>query len=112
MKPLSALLPWLCMGCLSLAAETSPAPATPVGIVSLPGYKCALLSLAATRPGWHPTEVRLREGERNQDVEVLQIFPERGAVQLRQGGSNLMPAFLSDATNAPARCAGHRVRWR
>lgn len=99
MKPLSALLSWICAGSLSLASQTSSPPATLTGIVDLPGFKFAFLSVPATRPGWPATEVRLREAERYQDVEVVDIFPERGAVELRQGGSNFVTALSGQATN-------------
>lgn len=102
MKPAHFLLSGVFVGCLSLAAQTSPAPATLTGIVDLPGYKCATLSVAGTRPNWPRTELILREGERVASVELLHILPERGAVELRVGGSNLMTVSLSNATNTSA----------
>ena len=44
----------------------------------------------------------LREGGRASNIELLHIFPERGAVELRVGESNLMTVSLSNATNTSA----------
>jgi hypothetical protein len=102
MKPGLLLLSCGLVTSISLAAQTPAPPVKLVGVVHLSGYKCTVLGIEDPRPGWTPPDFTLREGERNDSVELLRIFPERGAVELRVGGSNLVAALPGEAINVPS----------
>ena len=97
---LSALA--LCLALTALSAE-SPESASPprlAGIVSLADRPSAVLEVAGLRHS--PARLLiLSEGQRDEDVEIEKIVPDKGSVKLIWEGAGSTTVRLNNATNLP-----------
>ena len=86
------------------AKAEEPKPPTNVkltGITTMLGSKRALLLVQETGPGAKPEKsVILREGQREGDIEVLEIDEKAGAVTLKNGGILTTLNFEKDGMKA------------
>ena len=73
----------LCLALTALSAESpqSPSPPRLAGIVSLAARPCAVLEVTALHQSAAKWFV-LSEGQREEDVEVTGIAPEKGSVEV------------------------------
>jgi len=102
MKPVAFSASALCLALTALSAE-SPESASPprlAGFVSLADRPCVVLEVAVPR---HATAslLILSEGQREGDVEVTRIAPDKGSVELRLQGTSSTTVRLQNATNLP-----------
>jgi hypothetical protein len=93
---LKAIFVWLIVWAFQATAQGPATPPKLTGIVNLPGLRVALLE---KRERMNYTLV-LREGERQGEIELLQILPEVEAVKVRIGG-NSDPISLNMQSNSP-----------
>jgi hypothetical protein len=92
----------LCLALTALSAESpqSPSPPRLAGIVSLAARPCAVLEVTALHQSAAKWFV-LSEGQREEDVEVTGIAPEKGSVEVAWQGTNNTTVRLNDTTNLP-----------
>lgn len=92
----------LCLALTALSAE-SPQTASPprlVGIVSLAARPCAVLEVTYLRHSSAKWFI-LSEWQRDEDVLVARIAPEKGSVEVAWQGTNSTTVRLNDTTNLP-----------
>jgi hypothetical protein len=94
----AALATVIAFSIFQLRAETASPSATLTGIVNLPGVKIALLEVQSAQ---RKIELVLGEGQRDEPVEVTEIRPDEGRVNVRIKGE---PVWLNlgIATNSPS----------
>jgi hypothetical protein len=92
----------LCLALTALAAESpkSGSPPRLAGIVSLPDQSCAVLELAKSGH-LSARQIVLSERQREEDVEVEKIEPEKGSVKLVWEGAGGTEVRLNNTTNLP-----------
>jgi hypothetical protein len=90
----------LCLAPTALSAESpqSPSPPRLAGIVSVGARPCAVLEVTYLRHSSAKSFI-LSEGQREEDVEVTKIAPEKGSVELALQGTNSTTVRLNDTTN-------------
>jgi len=97
------MLSLLIGGVLLRQVPAQPAASIPrlAGVVCLPDRKVAILEVTPAR-SWDARHLILNERERQGEVEVFQIDPEKGMVKLRVGGTNAVEKFnFANRTNLP-----------
>jgi hypothetical protein len=92
----------LCLALTALSAESpqSPSPPRLAGIVSVGARPCAVLEITRL----HQSAAKwfiLSEGQREEDVEVMKIAPDKGSVEVARQGTNRTTVRLNDTTNLP-----------
>jgi hypothetical protein len=94
----------ICLALTALAAESpkSGSPPRLAGIVSLVDQSCAVLEVEGPQ-GSRARQIILSEGQREEDVEVEKIEPEKGSVKLVLGGAGGTTVRLNTTTNLPVR---------
>ena len=82
--------------------QAPPSPRNPrlAGIVSVWGRQQALLAFTASPPYPAP-RMMLSEGQREDNIQVDQIEPDKGSVKLTLDGSGAVTVRLRNTTNAP-----------
>ncbi len=78
MTPLNWILLLVCFCPAPLLAKSTDSGPRLAGILNLPAFKQALVQNADSRP-WRQFSL-LKEGEREGDLEMLEIHPENGSV--------------------------------
>jgi hypothetical protein len=98
----AALVTVIAFSIFQLRAETAAPSVTLTGIINLPGVKIALLEVQSVQ---RKAELALGEGQLDQPVEVTEIRPHEGRVNLRIKGE---PVWLNlgIATNSSLENAG------
>jgi hypothetical protein len=92
----------LCLALTALSAESpqSPSPPRLAGIVSVGARPCAVLEVTHLHQSAAKWFV-LSQGQREEDVEVTGIAPEKGSVAVAWQGTNNTTLRLNNTTNLP-----------
>ena len=101
MKTLTVLLALTCVGFVLSAAPGDVSVPTLLGFVNLPDRKCAVLKLVTPRVNYTRFSL-LAEGQREGDIEVVRINPEKETVELRVAGTNAVLTLGSESQPASA----------
>ena len=94
-------------GLLPPEPPAPPTPPTPpaniklTGITTIFGNKRALLMVQDTAPGGKEQSYMLSEGQREGDVEVLEINERDGTVKVKNAGNQAMLTFDKDGIKPP-----------
>jgi hypothetical protein len=102
MKVVAANALGLCIAHAALSAESPQTPSPPrlAGIVSLAARPCAVLEVTSLRHSSAKWFI-LSEGQREEDVEITKITPEKGSVELAWQWTDRTTVRLNDTTNLP-----------
>jgi hypothetical protein len=102
LKPVAFITCALCLAPTAFAAESSPPASLPrlAGIVGLADQSSVVLEVVEPRHTT-PSLIILSESQRDEDVEVISIAPDKGSVELRLQGANRATVRLQNATNLP-----------
>jgi len=94
---MKAALGIVILSAFELSAQPAASPPTLTGIINLPGLKFAVLE---TKAGQRSTELSLEERQRDGPVEVSEIRPSEGRVNLKMKGSEALWLEMGDMTNS------------
>jgi len=102
LKPVAFTTCALCLALTALCAESSPPASLPrlAGIVSLADRSSVVLEVVEPRHAT-PSLIILSERQREGDVEITRIAPDKGSVELRLQGASSATVRLQNATNLP-----------